>query len=99
VRRRLVRANASQALVSLLPLLALAWAQGRGRAEPSRPLPVHDYARPPHEGALLYELYTRRRFAGFRAAALAALAETAPAGAAAPGTATPLAPHRRGVGG
>ena len=81
LRRRLVRANASQALPSLLPLLALAWAQGRGRAEPSRPLPVHDCARPPHEGALLYELYTRRRFAELRAAALAALAEAAPAGA------------------
>ena len=64
-------------LPSLLPLLALAWAPGRGRAEPSRPLPAHDYARPPHGGALLYELYTRRRFAEFRAAALAALAETA----------------------
>jgi hypothetical protein len=89
LRRRLVRANASQALPSLLPLLALAWAQGRVRAEPSRPLPVHDYARPPHEGALLYEFYTRRRFAEFRAAALA---ETAPG-------ATPLAPHPPGVRG
>jgi len=77
LRRRLVRANASQALPSLLPLLALAWVQGRGRAEPSRPLPDHDYARPPHDGALLYEFYTRRRFGGFRAAALAALADTA----------------------
>jgi LmbE family N-acetylglucosaminyl deacetylase len=97
LRRRLVRANASQALPSLLPLLALAWAQGRGRAEPSRPLPVHDYARPPHEGALLYELYTRRRFAGFRAAALAALGDAAPAGVAAPGAATPLARHHPSV--
>ena len=77
VRRRLVRANASQALPSLLPLLALAWAAGRGRAEPSRPLPDHDYARPPHGGALLYEFYTRRRFGAFRAAALAALADAA----------------------
>jgi len=77
LRRRLVRANASQALPSLLPLLALAWAEGRGRAEPSRPLPPHDYARPPHDGALLYELYTRRRFGGFRAAALAAVEGTA----------------------
>ena len=77
LRRRLVRANASQALPSLLPLLALAWAEGRGRAEPSRPLPDHDYARPPHGGALLYELYTRRRFGGFRAAALAAVEGTA----------------------
>jgi len=97
LRRRLVRANASQALPSLLPLLALAWAQGRGRAEPSRPLPVHDYARPPHEGALLYELYTRRRFAEFRTAALAALADAAPAGAAEQGAGTPLAPRRPGV--
>lgn len=69
LRRRLVRANASQALPSLLPLLALARASGRGRAEPSRPLPAHDYASPPHSGALLYELYTRRRFAEFRAGA------------------------------
>ena len=69
LRRRLVRANASQALPSLLPLLALARAAGRGRAEPSRPLPAHDYASPPHGGALLYELYTRRRFAEFRAGA------------------------------
>ena len=38
------------------------WA-GRGRAEPARPLPAHDYARPPHPGRLLYELYTPWRFA------------------------------------
>ena len=73
LRRCLARANASQLLPSLLPLLALARAAGRRRAEPSRPLPAHDYARPPHTGALLYELYTRRRFAEFRAAAMAAL--------------------------
>ena len=73
LRRRLAGANASQLLPSLLPLLALAWAAGRGRVEPSRPLPAHDYTRPPHGGALLYELYTRRRFADFRAAARAAL--------------------------
>ena len=77
LRRCLARANASQLLPSLLPLLALAWAAGRGRAEPSRPLPAHDYTRPPHGGALLYELYTRRRFAEFRAAATAALPEAA----------------------
>jgi len=71
LRRCLARANASQLLPSLLPLLALAWAAGRGRAEPSRPLPAHDYTRPPHSGALLYELYTRRRFVEFRAAAAA----------------------------
>ena len=73
LRRCLARANASQLLPSLLPLLALAWAAGRGRAEPSRPLPAHDYTRPPHAGALLYELYTRRRFDAFRAAAAVAL--------------------------
>ena len=80
LRRCLARANASQLLPSLLPLLALAWATGRGRAEPSRPLPAHDYARPPHGGALLYELYTRRRFAEFRAAVIAALPGAAPSG-------------------
>ena len=79
LRRCLARANTSQLLPSLLPLLAWAWAEGRGRAEPSRPLPAHNYARPPHGGALLYELYTRRRFGDYRAAALAAL----PAAAAA----------------
>lgn len=73
LRRCLARANASQLLPSLLPLLALAWAAGRGRAEPSRPLPAHDYGRPPHSRPLLYELYTRRRFEEFRAAASAAL--------------------------
>ena len=81
LRRCLVRANASQLLPSLLPLLALAWVAGRGRAEPSRPLPAHDYAHPPHGGALLYELYTRRRFAEFRAVALAAQPGGAWAGA------------------
>jgi LmbE family N-acetylglucosaminyl deacetylase len=81
LRRCLARANASQLLPSLLPLLALAWAAGRGRAEPSRPLPAHDYTRPPHRGALLYELYTRRRFREFRAAAIAALPAAAPPGA------------------
>ena len=92
LRRRLARANASQLLPSLLPLLALAWVAGRGRAEPSRPLPAHDYTRPPHSGALLYELYTRRRFADFRAAARAALPAAAPAGAAA---APPPGPRER----
>jgi len=80
LRRCLARANASQLLPSLLPLLALAWAAGRGRAEPSRPLPAHDYTRPPHSRALLYELYTRRRFGEFRAAGIAALPGAAPAG-------------------
>ena len=80
LRRCLARANASQLLPSLLPLLALAWAAGRGRAEPSRLLPAHDYTRPPHSRALLYELYTRRRFGEFRAAGIAALPGAAPAG-------------------
>ena len=99
LRRRLVGANASQALPSLLPLLALAWAQGAGRAEPSRALPAHDYARPPHGGALLYELYTRRRFAEFRAAALAALpgALAARPDTEEPGAASPLASGHSGV--
>jgi LmbE family N-acetylglucosaminyl deacetylase len=73
LRRSLACANASQLLPSLLPLRAVAWAEGGGRAEPSRGLPDHDYARPPHGGALLYELYTRRRFRDFREHALAAL--------------------------
>ena len=81
LRRCLARANASQLLPSLLPLLALAWAAGRGRAEPSRPLPAHDYTRRPHHGALLYELYTRRRFGEFRTAAIAVLPGARPHGA------------------
>jgi LmbE family N-acetylglucosaminyl deacetylase len=73
LRRCLACANTSQLLPSLAPLLALAWAAGRGRAEPSRPLPAHDYTLPPHRRRLLYEFYTRRRFGEFRAAAIAAL--------------------------
>ena len=69
LRRALARANASQLAPSLLPLLALARWAGRGRAEPARPLPAHDYARPPHPGRLLYELYTPWRFAQWRDAA------------------------------
>jgi len=69
LRHALARANASQFVPSLLPLLALARWAGRGRAEPARPLPAHDYARPPHPGRLLYELYTPWRFARWRAAA------------------------------
>ena len=80
LRRCLARANASQLLPSLLPLLALAWAAGRGRAEPSRPLPAHDYTLPAHSRPLLYELYTRRRFSAFRAA-IAALPGAGPHGA------------------
>jgi LmbE family N-acetylglucosaminyl deacetylase len=63
LRRRLARANASQLAPSLLPLLGVARLAGRGRAEPARPLPAHDYTRPPHDGRLLYELYTPWRFA------------------------------------
>jgi len=69
LRRALARANASQLAPSLLPLLALARWAGRGRAEPARPLPAHDYARPPHPGRLLYELYTSWRFARWSAVA------------------------------
>ena len=44
---------------------------GGGRGRPSRPAPCPptNYSRPPHAGRLLYELYTRRRFPEFRAAA------------------------------
>ncbi len=69
LRRDLARANASQLVPSLLPLLTLARWAGRGRAEPARPLPAHDYSRPPHPGRLLYELYTPWRFAAWAAAA------------------------------
>ncbi len=69
LRRALARANASQLAPSLLPLLALARWAGRGRAEPARPLPAHDYARPPHPGRLLYELYTPWHFEQWRDAA------------------------------
>ena len=68
-RRDLARANASQLVPSLLPLLTLARWAGRGRAEPARPLPAHQYSRPPHPGRLLYELYTPWRFAAWAAAA------------------------------
>ena len=69
LRRALARANASQLAPSLLPLLTLARWAGRGRAEPARPLPAHDYTTPPHGGRLLYELYTPWRFAAWSAAA------------------------------
>ncbi len=75
LRRRLALANGSQLLPSLIPLLALARGAGRQRREPSRPLPPHRYAQPPGRRPLLYELYTRRRFAEFRAVALASLGE------------------------
>ncbi len=68
LRRELARANASQLAPSLAPLLAFARWAGRGRAEPARPLPAHDYSRPPHLGRLLYELYTPWRFPTWAAA-------------------------------
>jgi len=71
LRRRLTVANASQRWLSLIPLLTLARWAGRGRAEPARPLPAHDYTRPPQRRPLLYELYTRCRFEELRAAARA----------------------------
>jgi LmbE family N-acetylglucosaminyl deacetylase len=71
LRRLLARANASQLVPSLLPLLGVARLAGRGRAEPARPLPAHDYTRPPHPGRLLYELYTPWRFARWSAAVAA----------------------------
>lgn len=76
LRRRLVRANASQSLPSLVPLLALAAWAGRRRAEPARRLPVHAYSLPPAPRPLLYELYTRRRFPWFRKLAGAYLGNT-----------------------
>ena len=75
LRRALVRANASQRFVSLEPLLALARLAGRGRAEAARPLPAHDYTTRPHDRRLLYELYTRRRFARFAAVAARSLTD------------------------
>ncbi len=77
LRRALARANASQLAPSLVPLLALARLAGRGRAEPARPLPAHDYTRPPHNGRLLYELYTPWRFAHWRAALPRAVVDVA----------------------
>ena len=76
LRRELARANASQLAPSLLPLLAAARWAGRGRAEPARPLPAHDYALPPHRSRLLYELYTPWRWAAWRDAALRGLEGT-----------------------
>ena len=55
LRRRLACANTSQLAPSLVPLLALSRAAGRGRREPARALPAHDYGRPPHARPLLYE--------------------------------------------
>lgn len=71
LRRCLMLANCSQLAPSLLPLQALACARGRCACDALRDLPSHDYSRPPHDGVLLYEVYTRRRFAEFRDAARA----------------------------
>jgi len=77
LRRELARANASQLAPSLLPLLTAARWAGRGRAEPARPLPAHDYALAPHRGRLLYEFYTPWRFAAWSVAAGTGVAEEA----------------------
>jgi LmbE family N-acetylglucosaminyl deacetylase len=89
LRRRLARANASQLVPSLLPLLMMSRLAGRGHVEPVRPLPAHDYSRPPERRPLLYELYTARRFTEFSTAALAALSVA--------DGAVPAAPALRGV--
>ena len=68
LRRALIRANASQ-LPELAALGGLAAARGRWKMEPVRRLPEHDYGREPGGERPLYEFYTRRRFAEFRAAA------------------------------
>ena len=68
LRRELIRANASQ-WPELAALGGLAAAQGRWKMEPVRRLPEHDYGRSPDGERPLYEVYTRRRFAEFRAAA------------------------------
>lgn len=68
LRRALVEANTTQ-LWSTVPLLGLGALSGRGRVELARPLPDHDYLEPPGPRPLLYELFTRRRFDEFRAAA------------------------------
>jgi len=68
LRRALIRANASQ-LPELAALGGLAAVQGRWKMEPVRRLPERDYERPPGGKRPLYEVYTRRHFEEFRAAA------------------------------
>jgi N-acetylglucosamine malate deacetylase 2 len=70
LRRELLRANASQ-LPELAVLGGLAIAQGRWDLEPVRRLAVHEYGCEPGGERPLYEIYTRRRFSEFRAAAQA----------------------------
>jgi LmbE family N-acetylglucosaminyl deacetylase len=64
LRRSLIRANCSQLPISL-PLMAGVLVAGRLGREPARPLPAHDYTRPPAGRRPLYECYTKRRFAEF----------------------------------
>jgi LmbE family N-acetylglucosaminyl deacetylase len=71
LRRRLMTANASQLLPSLLPLAALGAAQRTWQTEPTRELPAYDYARAPLDERPLYELYTRWEFSRFAAATAA----------------------------
>jgi len=70
LRRELIRANASQ-LPELAVLGGLAAAQGRWDLEPVRRFADHDYGSEPGGVRPLYEVYTRRRFGEFRAAAQA----------------------------
>jgi LmbE family N-acetylglucosaminyl deacetylase len=64
LRGSLIRANSSQLPISL-PLMAGELLTGRLGREPARPLPAHDYTRPPAGRRPLYERYTKRRFAEF----------------------------------
>jgi LmbE family N-acetylglucosaminyl deacetylase len=72
LRRQLIWANASQ-WPELATLAALATTQRTWRLEPCRRLPAHDYMALPLGMRPLYEVYTRRRFGQFRAAAQAFL--------------------------
>ena len=69
LRRALVRADSSQ-WPSLGVLAAAGRVQRTWATEPIRELPVdRDFSLPPAAEPLLYELYTRWDFAGFRRAA------------------------------
>lgn len=70
LRRALAAANRSQ-LPELAFFAALGGLSGTWAREPARALPAHDYSRPPGDVRPLYELYTRRRFSHFSAAAAA----------------------------